>query len=368
MKTILVIEDEADILDNISELLAGEGYRVVKATTGRSGIEEAHRHEPDLILCDVMMPEVDGHAVLQALRTSDALTAVPFIFLTARTTPDDVRTGMNLGADDYLTKPFRAVELLDAVASRLNRQEALRQQQEAEIEKLRADLSQVIPHELRTPLSAVVGFSRFLLDDWDNLERDTAREMIQHVHEAGHRLERLVENYSLFARLEVLTDDDVHTELDGVTPDAAAIVEETARRCAHLLDREHDVRLETETAVLPLQDTFLAKLVEEVVTNALKFSEGGTPVTVQGRCHDAGYVLKVTDRGRGMTAAQVERVGAFRQFDRQKQEQQGLGLGLALVRRLTQLHDGALELDSTPGTGTTVTVRLPLAHTLASVA
>lgn len=368
MKTILVIEDEAEILDNISDLLEGEGYRVVCATTGREGLEEARRREPDLVVCDVMMPEMDGHDVLQEMRSNPTLATIPFIFLTARTTPQDVRTGMNLGADDYLTKPFRATELLDAVASRLSRHQAQQQQMEEEVDALRTDLSQVIPHELRTPLSAVVGFSHFLMEDWDTLDPDAAREMIAHIYEAGQRLERLVENYGLFARLAVLAPGNTRGELDGFTPDTAETIAATTQQCAARMEREQDVQLDAASAALPVQEAFLAKLVEELVENACKFSEAGTPVTVRGGTQDDAYVLTVEDEGRGMTAAQMERVGAFRQFERDRQEQQGLGLGLAVAQRLAHLHDGSLDIDSVPGEGTTVTVRLPCPATMPAMA
>lgn len=121
MKKILVIEDEPEMRRNIATILRLEKYQPIVAENGRVGVEVAKREKPDLILCDVMMPEVDGHGVLQALREDAGLAGVPFIFLTAKGEKGDVRSGMNLGADDYLTKPVAKADLLDAVRTRLQR-------------------------------------------------------------------------------------------------------------------------------------------------------------------------------------------------------------------------------------------------------
>jgi DNA-binding NarL/FixJ family response regulator len=121
MKRILIIEDEPQVRANIATILEMEGYTPVTATNGTEGIASAREQPPDLVLCDVTMPEIDGYTVLATLRTDPALANVPFIFLTAKTARADMRLGMNLGADDYLTKPFLAPELLSAIEARLKR-------------------------------------------------------------------------------------------------------------------------------------------------------------------------------------------------------------------------------------------------------
>ncbi len=127
MKTILVIEDQPDMRTNIATILSMEGYEVLTAEHGKEGLATAKEDKPDLILCDVMMPELDGYGVLEGLREDRTVAGTPFIFLTAKGEKRDVRAGMNLGADDYLTKPVAASDLLAAISARLNR-EALRPQ------------------------------------------------------------------------------------------------------------------------------------------------------------------------------------------------------------------------------------------------
>jgi Response regulators consisting of a CheY-like receiver domain and a winged-helix DNA-binding domain len=126
MKSILVIEDNFDVRENIIEILELADYNVITADDGRRGVELAQQEKPDLIICDIMMPELDGYGVLHLLSKSPKTSSIPFVFLTAKTERNDIRKGMSLGADDYLTKPFDDVELLDAVEIRLRRHELIK--------------------------------------------------------------------------------------------------------------------------------------------------------------------------------------------------------------------------------------------------
>lgn len=127
MKSILVIDDNADIRDNTAEILELGGYRVFKAENGKKGVDIALRERPDVIVCDIMMPELDGYGVLHLLRKHDETQFIPFIFLTAKTERSDLRKGMEMGADDYITKPFEDIELLNAVEVRLKKAAILEQ-------------------------------------------------------------------------------------------------------------------------------------------------------------------------------------------------------------------------------------------------
>jgi len=185
MKRILVIEDEAQTRRNIATILRMEGYEPVLAADGREGLEAARRERPALILCDVMMPELDGHGVLRELRADEKTDHIPFVFLTAKGERTDVRTGMNLGADDYITKPVTATELLAAVQARLAR-ESHRPPGE-----FRPDFSSAVPLETLglTPREAEVllwiaqGKSNVeiatILGNTDN----TVKKHIQHIFE-----------------------------------------------------------------------------------------------------------------------------------------------------------------------------------------
>lgn len=128
MKKILLIEDNDDIRNNTAEILELSNYRVIMAENGKIGVEKALEHTPDLIICDIMMPVLDGYGVLHAVHKNERIKNTPFIFLTAKTERTDLRKGMEMGADDYITKPFTGTELLDAVDGRLKKIDMLKQE------------------------------------------------------------------------------------------------------------------------------------------------------------------------------------------------------------------------------------------------
>lgn len=128
MKKILLIEDNPEVRENTAEILSLANYEVIEAPNGRVGVDLAQREKPDLIICDIMMPELDGYGVLHILSKNEQTARIPFIFLTAKTEKSDIRKGMNLGADDYLTKPFDDTELLNAIEARFRKVEMLQKQ------------------------------------------------------------------------------------------------------------------------------------------------------------------------------------------------------------------------------------------------
>src|SRR6267154_2749583 len=123
MKKILLIEDNIDVRENTAEILSLANYKVFTTKNGKDGVELAQKEKPDLIICDIMMPVLDGYGVLHLLSKSETTSGIPFVFLTAKAERSDVRKGMDMGADDYLTKPFDESELLSSIESRLKRSE-----------------------------------------------------------------------------------------------------------------------------------------------------------------------------------------------------------------------------------------------------
>jgi DNA-binding response OmpR family regulator len=136
MKKILLIEDNLEVRENTQEILSLASYEVITATNGKIGVELALKENPDLIICDIMMPELDGYGVLHILNKNSETARIPFIFLTAKTEKTDVRKGMNLGADDYLTKPFDDHDLLNAIETRLRKSQMQQQLYEPNAEGL----------------------------------------------------------------------------------------------------------------------------------------------------------------------------------------------------------------------------------------
>lgn len=362
MKKILVIEDEAAIRESIVELLEAENFKAMGAEDGKAGVQVAQDYLPDMILCDVMMPELDGYGVLHSLRQNPATATIPFIFLTARVSKTDFRQGMELGADDYLTKPCTASELLSAINSRFEKQEKLQYQSHKQLDSLRSSIALSLPHELRTPLNAILGLSELLIDDYEQIERSEILELSTGIHSAASRLYRLIQNFLLYADLEMIAQDPTRQQTlnKGEIAFPKVLITDTSVRVAGAAGREADLKVDLENALIQISELKLEKIIEELVDNACKFSSAGSPITLTGRITEQDYILSITDRGRGMTSEQMASLGAYMQFERKFYEQQGSGLGLAIARRLVEIHGGSMTIESTPGQQTTIQVTFPI--------
>jgi two-component system, sensor histidine kinase and response regulator len=359
--TVLAIEDEPEILNNIVEILELEDMTVYAAQDGEAGVKMARELLPDVIVCDIMMPNKDGYSVLLDLQAEATTANIPFIFLTAVVDRPSQRYGMVLGADDYLTKPFTPDELISAIATRLEKRTRLAQEYASQAEELRQSLLSSLPHELRTPLVGIISGSEMALMDLNGYDHEQFRTLLELIHQSGKRLHRLIENYLLLAQLEIVRlDVERRRKLRNVIIDNPhAVVEETTATKAATLQRYGDLHLNVTQGRTAILNDHLQKIVEELIDNAFKFSAPGTPVTVSAGMQQDKFVLEVVDQGRGMSMDEIKRIGAFMQFGRAHYEQQGSGLGLTIVRQLAELHGGEMFIESEPGRGTHVHVHLP---------
>ena len=362
MNRILVIDDEEWLREMMLLALRQRGFQVIEAENGALGIELARKELPDLILCDVNMEKVDGYLTLSSLRSDATTASIPFILMTGLADQAGMRHGMELGADDYLPKPFTIEALYAAVDARLKKANVVRQEAEKKLADLRENLSMMLPHELRTPLNGILAYGEMLAADAANLPPPEIAEMGQVIYDSGKRLERLIENFLIYAQLELLGSDPqkLHSLTRSHTQSAAGVIEKHARGQAEAAKRPADLSLELEDVPVPISEEYLTKIVDELVQNAFKFSPANSQVHVALTNNSPDHVtLIITDRGRGLSTEHIAKIGAYMQFDRKLHEQQGLGLGLTICKRLTEMHGGTLTIQSNQANGTTVTLKLP---------
>lgn len=361
MSKILVIEDELPLLEEVVDVLTFEGFDVTSASDGMAGLEQLEKSLPDLIISDIMMPRLDGYGVLAHLRASPATATIPFIFLTAKVEKQDFRHGMELGADDYLMKPFTQKELLAAVRTRLEKQTAVREANENLLNELRHTIITNLPHELRTPLNGVLGYAELLQMDAQTMSRDMVAEIGETIAREGKRLHRLIENYLLYAQIEIISADveRIQAMRAAGTEHPSETISFSAWHSAVVWQRETDLTLDVIDVPVAVEETSLKKIVRELTDNAFKFSAPGTEVRVACRMVGDEYAITIKDSGRGITPEQVGRIGAYMQFERKFHEQQGSGLGLIIAKQLIELHRGRLTF-APEVPGATVTVSLPL--------
>src|SRR6266567_4441083 len=229
MKRILVIDDEEWWREMVHLALTQKGYEVIEAANGALGIEVARKVLPDLVLCDVNMEKVDGYLTLSSLRNEAATASVPFILMTGLADHAGMRHGMELGADDYLPKPFSIEALYAAVDARLKKAQAVRLEAEKKLSDLRDNISLMLPHELRTPLNGILAYGEILTAEAATLQPGEIAEMGQVIHQSGRRLERLIENFLIYAQLELFAAD----------PQKIAALRQKQTQCPAKLIEEH---------------------------------------------------------------------------------------------------------------------------------
>ena len=358
MTRILIIEDEDAVRENIAQLLEFENYQVIEANNGVAGVTLAKVEKPHLIICDIMMPKLDGYGVLRSLREEPSTATIPFIFLTAKATKENVRQGMELGAYDYLTKPFTRKDLLSSIQIQLEKQAVVRQQSESQLASLRSSISLALPHELRTPLNGILGFAEILSLDAETLSTQEIREISTTIYQSAQRLEHLIQNFLLYSDLELTAQDPQKVQelkkqsLSSVSLIIKAIVKQKAK----LFNREFDTNVEIADACIQISGKAFRKTIEELMDNAFKFSPPGTKVEIQSTKKNNKLILEITNQGAGISQEKIHQLGAYMQFEREKMAQEGAGLGLVIAKCLTELHGGSFAINSIPNEYTTVQV------------
>jgi len=352
---ILVIDDNAGLRMSLASALEAVGYEVKTGADGLQGVSIAREFKPAVVVCDMHMPNVNGSSVLAELRKEESFALSQFILMTGDLNGTPQRVGMNLGADDYLAKPFTVDEFLNCVSVRLQRSQLYKKAGERALVHFRETISHSLPHEVFTPLTGILGFTEVLRDEIGHVSPEEAGKMVSEIHVSAERLYRTLKNYLRI--LDVLNErQPPGAEAERTrSAEVVGIIHHAADTVMTRYARQDNLTLECAELDVPLSSADLSTIVTELVDNACKYSVRGSPVVVKLSNASGEIKLEVIDRGRGMPPDQIAQIGAFRQFDRKKYEQQGLGLGLTLTQHLVERHGGQFALQSTVGTGTTVT-------------
>lgn len=363
---ILVAEDHKPMQQAIRKILDEEGFEVLTADDGEEALQAVETFRPDLILADIMMPRMDGYALYEAVRARQEWVAIPFIFLTAKAEREDVLKGKAMGAEDYITKPFDPQELVVAIRSRLARTQEIRQAAEEEFDELKRQITTVLGHELRTPLTYVTGYAELALDDLDSLSAEELQEFLTGIKRGADRLTRLVNDLLLLIRLDTGRTAEEFRDLATVRTDLGTIVERTVHQYEpQAAEQGVSLEVQVEPNLPPVRvcETLFADALGRLIENGIKFSlRDEKRVTVHVHAGDGRVEVSVIDRGIGVPPKEIPHLfERFRQIGRDRLEQQGVGVGLAIAREVIRLHGGDIEVESTPGEGSTFTIWLPVA-------
>ena len=360
MHRILIIEDEPAIRKQIAQVLRFEGFETLEAENGKMGAAVAISALPDAIICDIMMPELDGFGVLQALRGHPQTAMIPFIFLSALVANHDRRQGMEEGADDYLTKPYAPAALVGSVRRRLEKRQRQIQEGRLRAEEVSLAVAAAVPAEILETLNRITTITNLLALKYGGQDPQVAA-MQQTVALESSRLRRMMRRLNLYAQLPQLYARRFELVKAGVPATTEATIEGVAREVCHSWQREADLVITLEEGELPMGEEYLALLVEELVDNACKFSAPGTPLEIRGQGQSEFWSFAVGNRGAGMSAGQIAGIGAFKQFWSGNKKPPGRGLGLALTQGVARLHGCEFAIESGLDV-ITATVLVPVEH------
>ena len=368
MTKILVIEDEAILREEIVEWLTMEDYTAFSAEDGLIGVEAAFRQLPDLIVCDVTMPHLDGYSVLAELNANPATAGIPFIFVTARVTHEDIRYGMSLGADDYITKPFTRVELLQTIQVRLAKKAAQEQEHQHALEHLQQALTQeqerrllnaklvaMFSHDFRNPLTTILLSNNLLREQGHRLDEERRLVHFNRIDASARKLVQMLDDVLLVAQLET---GKLDLKLEPLN--VGLFLEQIVESFQAIHGEKHPIFFESQVTTPQLMDgRLLHPIAANLISNAIKYSALGGAVHILVDDYEGQCRLTVQDQGIGIPDA--DQANLFEVFQRSSNvgNVPGTGLGLALVKQAVTLLRGSVHFESQVGIGTTMTVMLP---------
>ncbi len=361
---ILIVEDEEPIRELLRMELEQEGFIVDVAANGQEGLDKVKEFSPDLIVCDVMMPVMDGFTMQEKLNQDENYRDIPLIFLTAKSDKKDIRFGKSIGAEDYLTKPFEFEDLLVSINAKLKKYSDRKRRLNARLDEIRKSILYALPHEFKNPLSTMSGFLSLLLDKDYQVSESEREEFLKYVKQSSDRLHRLVLNFLKLAELEITeSDENKLKEIRSLrNPNWATEVETILNDLMNYHNTKINYQIEGFENPAPLDYNSLNTILFELISNAVKFSpKDRLEITVNALATPYYFELKVQDKGIGIPKEEIPKIlEAFYQYNRKFYEQQGGGLGLTVVNKLVQIFNGKLEIESEVHKGTTVKISIEM--------
>ncbi|MHB8626639.1 MAG: ATP-binding response regulator [Aggregatilineales bacterium] len=368
---ILVVEDEYNLLYGIRDILEIGGYDAACALNGVQALEFLHTAPrlPNVILSDISMPDMDGYDLLDSVRQKHEWTEIPFIFLTAKIQHEDQRTGMIAGANDYLPKPFKPVDLLGAIQAQIKHRDRVENAHTQQIKRVKHDILIILSHEFRTPLTPVVAYADLINTDPATLSGEELETFLSGIRNGAERLRRLVDDLLLLVELETgeaqiaysyyshpIVRRELHNLLTGV------ITQYSDRAAARQLTLVLAEPLPTDLPRFAAAPDYLTAALARLVENAIKFSDKpGGQVWIGVRAESDRVLIEVADQGRGIPDTESEAIfESFYQIDRAQNEDQGSGSGLAIVKAIMALHGGQVSVASQVGVGSVFTLAFPV--------
>jgi len=355
---LLLIDDEKPLLNNLKQILEFENFEVVTAGNGMEGLSQYEKEKPDLIICDIMMPEMDGYVFIKNLRVK-GFTDTPFIFLTAKSDYDDLRAGMNFGADDYLVKPVKSSQLIEAINIRLQRKREINKKVEVQLTQIENGFRLVTDQEFFASIYDIVGYLQLLKTKHTQLDDESVQEYLGYMENSTNRLLSLLRKIKNWQEQEQNLLNTKNTEKPVVQIQELLIA--VAKNTAKLYNREQDLIADvTEEASLHINKGLLETLFNELLDNAFKFSQKRNPIVVSTEIKNGNYKIVIADTGKSATAETLIGFKPMYNADRLPDNDPGIGLGLAIANLAIKSLNGKIIFENNTPNGIAVTVSIPI--------
>ena len=362
--TVLFVDDEASLLEIVGSVLEAEGFNVVLANSVEKGIEVLNTVTPDIIISDITMPGKNGFDFFEHIRSLPHLQQVPFLFLSAHSDSESVIAGKEIGSDDYLTKPVDFHLLLSSIRGKLKRKEQLHEASVLQTEKIKTEIFRLITHEMRTPLTSILGATEMMSNSRGDLTTNELTEFLQMVQNSSKRLNMMVDDYLTATKIE---SGEITREME--IKDESITPKQMVQRL--IADMEFQSRQQGITIQNKIVDATITvhmfiphieNILRRILDNAIKFSRPGSGIIIDLH-ENNGYVFSIQDYGLGIAEEKKSIVfKKFGQVDRDKHEQQGSGLGLYIAHHLAMLNGAELWFESEEEKGSTFYLRVPSRH------
>jgi CheY-like chemotaxis protein len=368
---ILVVDDSPEILEVISHVLTLSGFAVTTVCSVDEAIASLTTSVPDLIVCDVLMPERDGYALHEEICRNPDWCELPFIFLTAVSGDEAVRDGKSLGCDEYLTKPFDPEDLVAVVKGKVSLAKRRQKMSSVKMEGYRRRIIHTLSHEFRTPLVSINTGTELLIEQHSALNQSQIIRLLESIWRGGQRLERLVDDFMLLQQIDL--GHAAHTYelykqryplVQLVRSAVDGFSDPTIRGAAAQMEVVIAEESECEDMYVQVYDVQIHNVLQRLLSNAQKFGGSDNRISVSiGRVDHLSEVV-VRDRGPGLQGSEgilEEASTAFSQIDRETFEQQGCGLGLTIARYFSRINGAALSFRAPKeGPGLEAVLTIPL--------
>ncbi len=362
--SILVVDDNKENLKVVSNFLKEIGYQIALSLHARDALKILQENDIDLILLDIMMPEIDGYTLCRQIKTIDKLKDIPVIFLTAKTDTSDLVEGFRVGGVDYITKPFQKEELIVRVRNHIElayaRKEIIKQaEQIMKINKTKDRLYSVIAHDIKSPFANITMLLSTVAEGYLEPGTDEYNEILQSIHASTKETYGLLENLLQWTRSQTgdLECNPESIQLEEMTGRAIRFLRpNAAKKSIQLIDSIQ------EDLLVMADRNMMQSVLQNLIANAIKFTHEGGTIEIRAKQQDDKAVISVKDSGIGMSQEMIKKLFVDGQSftTHGTNSEKGSGLGLLLVKDFISRNKGVLQVESAPGNGTTFIFTLPM--------